>query len=152
MNAWRDLKSSCHRYFLGSYYVYCQKRLCNIKYGFKVSISSNKKNVLVPFYGWGSRLESHHQELVYILPLSPKEFLVLILLTLEGSKAESHLQAPSVCLEPWPPGVGIQCPNHQDHCSKVGSQPISPKQSINVGLVILKGLQFNLNNLVYTVY
>ena len=47
-----------------------------------------KKN----FNGWGetfSRLQSHYEETVYILPLSPKEFLVLNLSALEGSKAES---------------------------------------------------------------
>ena len=35
MSDWGDLKSSCHGYLPGgAYYVSCQKRLLNIKYGF----------------------------------------------------------------------------------------------------------------------
>ena len=39
------------------------------------------------FYGWdlpASRLQSHHEEAVYFLPLSSQKFLVLILSTSEG--------------------------------------------------------------------
>ena len=42
---------------------------------------------MTPFYEWGStvsRLHSHYEEMVYFLALSPLEFLVHILLTLEG--------------------------------------------------------------------
>ena len=40
--------------------------------------------------GW-----SHFEEAVYFLPLSSQKFLVLILLALEGWKAESILEPPS---------------------------------------------------------
>ena len=41
MNAWRDLKSSCHRHLPErAYFVSCQIRLCKIKYGFEGSISN----------------------------------------------------------------------------------------------------------------
>ena len=47
-----------------------------------------KKTTLWPlFYGWdltASRLQSHHEEAVYFLPLSSQKFLVLILSTSEG--------------------------------------------------------------------
>ena len=39
------------------------------------------KKTLAPFYGWGStvsRLHGHYEEIVYFLPLSPEEFVVLI--------------------------------------------------------------------------
>ena len=39
-----------------------------------------KKNFMAPFYGWGStvsRLQSHYEETVYFVPLSPREFLAL---------------------------------------------------------------------------
>ena len=42
---------------------------------------------MVPFYGWGStasRRLKPLEEAVYFLPLSSQEFLVPILLTLEG--------------------------------------------------------------------
>ena len=45
---------------------------------------------MVSFNGLGkavSRLESYYEEAVYFLPLSPKEFLVLILLTSEKMKS-----------------------------------------------------------------
>ena len=38
---------------------------------------------------------SHFEQAVYFLPLSYKKFLVLILLTSEGSKAESTLKPSS---------------------------------------------------------
>ena len=45
---------------------------------------------MAPFYGWGSTASRlHFEEAVYFLPLSPQKFLVLILLALEGWKAES---------------------------------------------------------------
>ena len=50
------------------------------------------------FYGWGStvsRLQSHYEETVYFLPLSSQKFLVLILSTSEGWKAELTLEPPS---------------------------------------------------------
>ena len=53
---------------------------------------------------------SHFEETVYFLPLSYKKFLVLILSTLEGWKAESTLEPPSG-FEHGTPGLGIQCPN-----------------------------------------
>ena len=56
-----------------------------------------KKNFMVPFCGWGStasRLEPL-REAVYFLPLSSQKFLVLILSTSEGWKAESTLEPPS---------------------------------------------------------
>ena len=49
------------------------------------------KNFMAPFYGWGStasRLEP-------LWPLSSQKFLVLIVLNLEGWKAESTLEPPS---------------------------------------------------------
>ena len=50
---------------------------------------------MAPFYGWGStasRLQSCFKEAVYFLPLSSHKFLVLLLSTLEGWKAESTLE------------------------------------------------------------
>ena len=46
----------------------------------------NLKNNMVPLYGWGSTaltLESNYEEKVFLLPLSPQEFLVFIQLTSE---------------------------------------------------------------------
>ena len=70
---------------------------------------------MAPFYGWGatvSRLQSHYEERVYFLPLSPQEVLVLIWLNSEGWNAESTLEPPN-SFEPGTPGLGIQRPNHQ---------------------------------------
>ena len=42
---------------------------------------SYMKNFMAPFYEWGSivaRLQSHYEEIVYLLPLSFQDFLVLI--------------------------------------------------------------------------
>ena len=50
---------------------------------------------------------SHFEEAVYFLPLSSQKFLVLILLTLKGWKAESTLEPPSG-FEHGTPGLGIQ--------------------------------------------
>ena len=55
--------------------------------------------------------ESHFEEAVYFLPLSPQKFLVLALSTLEGSMAESTLEAPSG-FEHGTSGLGIQPLNH----------------------------------------
>ena len=55
--------------------------------------------------------ESHFEEVVYFLPLSSQKFLVLILLTSEGWKAELTLEPPSA-FEHGTPGLGIQHPNH----------------------------------------
>ena len=54
---------------------------------------------------------SHFKEAVYFLPLSSQKFLVLILSTLEGWKAESNLEPPSG-FEHGTPGFGIQHLNH----------------------------------------
>ena len=53
---------------------------------------------------------SHFEEAVYFLPLSYKKFLVLILSTSKGWKAESTLEPPSG-FEHGTPGLGIQCLN-----------------------------------------
>ena len=55
--------------------------------------------------------ESHFEEAVYFLPLSSQKFLVLILSTLEGWKAESTLEPPSG-FEHETSELGIQHPNH----------------------------------------
>ena len=57
---------------------------------------------------------SHFEEAVYFLPLSSQKFLVLILPTSEGWKAESTLEPPSG-FEHGTPGLGIQCLNHWAH-------------------------------------
>ena len=54
---------------------------------------------------------SHFEEAVYFLPLSSQKFLVLILSTSEGWKAESTLEQPSG-FEHGIPGLGIQRLNH----------------------------------------
>ena len=54
---------------------------------------------------------SYFKEAVYFLPLSSQKFLVLILLTSEGWKAESILE-PSSDFEHGTPVLGIQCINH----------------------------------------
>ena len=54
---------------------------------------------------------SHFEEAVYFLPLSSQIFLVLILSTSEGWKAESSLEPPS-SFEHGTPGLGIQRLNH----------------------------------------
>ena len=54
---------------------------------------------------------SHFEEAVYFLPLSSQKFLVLILSTSEGWKAESTLESPSG-FEHGTPGLGIQRLNH----------------------------------------
>ena len=55
---------------------------------------------------------SHIEEAVYFLPFSSQIFLVLILSTLEGWKAESTLEPPSG-FDHGSPGLGIQ---HLNHC------------------------------------
>ena len=55
---------------------------------------------------------SHFEEAVNFLPLSSPKFLVLILLTSEGWKAESTLETPSG-FKHGTPGLGIQHLNHQ---------------------------------------
>ena len=54
---------------------------------------------------------SHFEEAVYFLPFSPQKFLVLILSTSEGWKAESTLEPPSG-FEHGTPGLGIQGLSH----------------------------------------
>ena len=72
-----------------------------------------KKNFMAPFYD-GVQLPqglSHFKETVYFLPLSSQIFLVLILSTSEGWKAESTLEPPTG-FEYGTPGLGIQHLNH----------------------------------------
>ena len=54
---------------------------------------------------------SHFEEAVYFLPLCSQKFLVLILSTSEGWKAELTLEPPRG-IEHGTPGLGIQ---HLDH-------------------------------------
>ena len=54
---------------------------------------------------------NHFKEAAYLLPFSSQKFLVLILSTLEGWKAESTLEPPSG-FEHKTPGLGIQHLNH----------------------------------------
>ena len=57
-----------------------------------------KKKTLWPLFMDGVQLPqgySHFEEAVYFLPFSSQKFLVLILLTLEGWKAESTLEPPT---------------------------------------------------------
>ena len=67
-----------------------------------------KNNFMAPFYRWGSTVSglSHFEVAVYFLPLSSQKFLVLVLLTSEGWKAELILE-PLSCFE-----QGIQQLNH----------------------------------------
>ena len=51
---------------------------------------------------------SHFKEAVYYLPLSSQKFMVLILSTSEGWKAESILK-PLSSFEHGTPGLGILC-------------------------------------------
>ena len=50
---------------------------------------------------------SHFEEAVYFLPLSSQKFLVLILLTSEGWKAESTLEPP-IGFEYGTPALAVQ--------------------------------------------
>ena len=55
--------------------------LLPVKYKEQMVLYEKLKKFMAPFYGWGStvsRLQSHYEETVYFLPLSPQEFLVLI--------------------------------------------------------------------------
>ena len=54
---------------------------------------------------------SHFEEAVYFLPFSSQKFLLIILSTSEGWKAESTLEPPSG-FEQETPGLGIQRLNH----------------------------------------
>ena len=54
---------------------------------------------------------SHFKGAVYFLPFSSQKFLVLILSTSKGWKAESNLEPPSG-FERRTPGLGIQRLNH----------------------------------------
>ena len=55
--------------------------------------------------------QSHFAEAVFFLPLSSQKFLVVILLTSEGLKANLTLE-PHGDFEHGTPGFGIQCLNH----------------------------------------
>ena len=79
-------------------------------------VKSLKKalKTLWPHFMDGVRLPqgySHFEEAVYFLPLSSQKFLVLILSTSVGWKAESTLEPPSG-FEHGTPGLGIQRLNH----------------------------------------
>ena len=54
---------------------------------------------------------SHFEEAAYFLPLTSQKYLVLILSTSEGWKAESTLEPPS-SFEHGTPGLGIQRLKH----------------------------------------
>ena len=54
-----------------------------------------------------SRLQSHYEETVDFLPLSPQKFMVLIWLTSEGWKVELTLELP-FDFELGTTGLGIQ--------------------------------------------
>ena len=72
------------------------------------------KQTLWPLFMDGIQLpqgSSHYKEAVYFLPLSSQKFLVLILLTSEGWKAELTLEPPSG-FEHVTPGLGIKRLNH----------------------------------------
>ena len=73
---------------------------------------------MAPFYGWGSTAlgYSDFEEAVYFLPFSSQKFLVLILSTSEGWKAESTLEPPSG-FEHRAPGLRIQRHAHYFFCS-----------------------------------
>ena len=68
---------------------------------------------MAPFYGWVQvpQGKSHFEEAVYFLPLSSQKFLMLILSTSEGSKAESILK-PTSGFEHRNSGLGNQRLNH----------------------------------------
>ena len=67
---------------------------------------------MAPFYGWDSIVSRNHfEEAVYFLPLSFQKFMVLILSTSGGLKAESTLE-PSSGFQHWTPILGTQCLNH----------------------------------------
>ena len=77
-------------------------------------MSSEKKTTLWPLFMDGVQLPqvySYFEEGVYFLPLSSQKFLVLILLTSEGWKAELILE-PCSGFEHGTPGFGFQ---HLDH-------------------------------------
>ena len=111
-----------------SYVIYLmQCILCNKQYVGKAETSFNirlnnhqndvkKKNfkTLWPLFMDGVQLPqgySHFGEAVYFLPLSSQKFLVLILSTSEGWKAELTLE-PLSGFEHGTPGLGIQRLNH----------------------------------------
>ena len=74
---------------------YSRADVCCFSYIERFFVCMWKKNFMAPFYGWhstASRLESHFKEAVYFLPLSSHKFLLFILLTSEGWKAESTLE------------------------------------------------------------
>ena len=78
----------------------------------KKKLKKNKN--LWPLFMDGVQLSqgySHFEEAVYFLPFSSQKFLVLILSTSEGWKAESTLEPPSG-FEHGTPGLGIQHLNH----------------------------------------
>ena len=68
---------------------------------------------MAPVYNGGQLPQGYSQfeEAVYFLLLSSHKFLVLILSTLEGWKAESTSEPPSG-LEHGTPELEIQCLNH----------------------------------------
>ena len=78
------------------------------------TIFFKKTLTLWPLFMDGVQLHqgySHFEETVYFSPFSSQKFLVLILSTSEGWKAESTLEPPSG-FEHRTPGLGIQHLNH----------------------------------------
>ena len=62
-----------------------------------LQIKTFEKNVMAPFYGWGStvsRLQNPYKEFVDFLQLSSMGFLTIIWLTSEEWKAEPTLEPP----------------------------------------------------------
>ena len=94
-----------------------------------------KNNFMAPFYRWGSTVSgvSHFEVAVYFLSLSSQKFLVLVLLTSEGWKAESTLEPPSG-FEHRTPGLGIQRVTTRPllHCTN----PVFPKYKVLTAIVI----------------
>ena len=71
-------------------------------------------NFMALFYGWDSTvsgLQSHYEETFYFLPVSPEEFLVLILWKWMDERL-SLLWSHPVIWNLRYPGFGIQHPNH----------------------------------------
>ena len=74
------------------------------------NLKKKQNKTLWPLFMDGVQLPqgySHFEEAVYFLPLSSQKFLVLILSTSEGWKAESTLEPPCG-FEHVTPGLGVQ--------------------------------------------
>ena len=75
-----------------------------IKYVMEFSTSREIPFLLSLWSSTIPRLQNHNEETFYFLPLSPKEFLVLIWSSSEGWKPESTLK-PLSGFEPGTPGL-----------------------------------------------